>query len=560
MPGARRRPFLVYFTAAVCALSGSITGQTQTSATPQPTVGEATFTIFMRGVDVGREQVNVTRSGSQWIVSSTGRLGELTVNRLELKYTDDWQPVESRIELTQGGKEGAKSLRLATSFGLTTAINEITQNGVTTSKTDQISVRTTVLPNNSFAGYEVLAARLASAQPGAEIPTYVPPGGEVKVTVRSVTPEDVKTPAGIVKTRKHEIAVHNPGGAVQMIVTSDENQRLARLEVPSSTLTVVRNDLAGVAVRALTARNPTDSDVTIPANGFTIAGTLTPPAVPGRLKLPTVVLVPGSGHVDRDSTVAKIPIMSQLAGALAEQGYLVLRYDKRGVGQSGGRAEAATERDYADDLIGIVKWLEKRDDVDSRRITVVGHSEGGSIGMLAASREKKIDALVLIAAPGTPGADLILEQQRHELDRLKLPDAEKAQKIDLQKKIQAAVVSGTGWESIPEDVRKQADTPWFRSLLLHDPAEVLPRVKQPILIIQGDLDTQVRPHHADKLAELARARKKDAGGVEIVHLPGINHLLVPATTGEVEEYATLKQRTITPDVAHSIDKWLKKSS
>ena len=142
---------------------------------------------------------------------------------------------------------------------------------------------------------------------------------------------------------------------------------------------------------------------------------------------------------------------------------------------------------------------------------------------------------------------------------MKLPDAEKAQKVTLQKQIQAAVVDGTGWESLPEDVRKQADTPWFRSLLLSDPAAVMPKLKQPILIIQGDLDTQVPPHHADKLGELARARKKGAGPVEVVHLPGVNHLLVPATTGEVQEYAQLKQKTISPEVASTIAAWLKKS-
>ncbi len=198
--------------------------------------------------------------------------------------------------------------------------------------------------------------------------------------------------------------------------------------------------------------------------------------------------------------------------------------------------------------------------MNPRSITVAGHGEGAAIAMLAAAREKKIDALVVIAASGTSGADLILEQQQRELDRLKLSDQERTDKIELQKKIQAAVVSGKGWEALPEDVRKQADTPWFRSLLLFDPAEVMPRIKQPLLIVQGDLDTQVPPHHAEKLAALARARKKDAGGVEVVHLPGINHLLVPATTGEVSEYPTLEARTITPDVASTIAKWIKKSS
>jgi uncharacterized protein len=542
-----------FFYASLCAPAAA-----QSPAAPGPTPGEASFTIFVRGSDIGREQVNLTRSGSQWIVSSTGRLADFTLNRFELKYTADWQPVELQLEATQMVKDSQKQLKLATSFALTTAINEISQDGVTNSKTDQISARTIVLPTNVFGAYEVLAARLATAQLGAEFPTYLAPNTEVRVSVKIITNEDIKTPAGIVPTRKYELAVQNAGATVAMTVTVDDKSRLARLEIPGTALTVVRSDLAGVAVRTLTARNPTDSDVTIPANGFSIAATLTKPPALGRLRHPTVVLVAGSGAVDRDSTVAGIPMLSQIAGALAEQGFLVLRYDKRGVGQSGGRTEAVTHRDYADDLIGIVRWLAKRDDVDERRLAVAGYGEGGAIAMLAAAREKKIDALVLLAASGSTGADLILEQQQRELDRMKLSDADKAQKIALQKQIEAAVISGKGWESLPEDVRKQADSPWFRSLLLFDPAEVMPRIKQRILIIHGDLDTHIQPHHADKLAELARARKKDAGPAEVVHLPGINHLLVPATTGDVQEYPLLSDKKVTPAVALTMVEWLKK--
>jgi dipeptidyl aminopeptidase/acylaminoacyl peptidase len=94
-------------------------------------------------------------------------------------------------------------------------------------------------------------------------------------------------------------------------------------------------------------------------------------------------------------------------------------------------------------------------------------------------------------------------------------------------------------------------------MLLFDPAKVMPKVKQPILIVQGDLDKQVFPHHADTLGELARARKK-AGPVELVHLSGVNHLLVPATTGEVSEYASLPEKTISPVVPKTIGEWLKK--
>jgi pimeloyl-ACP methyl ester carboxylesterase len=533
------------------------------AAQTEPVPGEATFTIFMRGTDVGREQVNLSRSGSQWVITSTGRLGDFTLNRVELTYAPDWQPITLLVEGTQaakaGGKGGAQKVELATSFSLTTAINELTQNGEKSAKTDVISARTIVLPSNVFAGYEVLAARLANADVGAEFSTYVVANGEIKVTVKGMSDEAVTTPAGVINTRKYELLVHNPGGPFTMTVSVDQRARLARLDMPTAGLSVVRGDLAGVSARTLTARNPTDSDVTIPANGFSLAGTLTRPAVLGRLRLPTVVLVASSGPVERDGTVAGIPVLSQLAGALAEQGFLVLRYDKRGIGQSGGRSEAVTQADYADDLIAIVKWLAKRDDVDPRRIAVAGHGEGGMIAMLAAEREKKIGTLVLLATAATSGADVLLEQQQRELDRMQLPDAEKAQKVALQKQIQAAVVSGKGWESLPEDVRKQADTPWFRSLLLSSPATVMPKLKQPILIIQGDVDTQIDPQHADKLGELARARKKDAGPVEVVHLPGVNHLLVPATTGEVKEYAELKQRAISPDVAATILSFLKKS-
>jgi fermentation-respiration switch protein FrsA (DUF1100 family) len=106
-------------------------------------------------------------------------------------------------------------------------------------------------------------------------------------------------------------------------------------------------------------------------------------------------------------------------------------------------------------------------------------------------------------------------------------------------------------------LRAQADSAWFRSLLLFDPAKVMPKIKQPILIIQGDLDQQVIPRHADNLAALARARKK-APPSEVLHLPGINHLLTPAKTGDVSEYSSLPDKEITPAVAKAITDWLKK--
>jgi uncharacterized protein len=552
-----------YCTAALLVASVVWPASQQGPAAANPALGEASFTVFSRGVDVGREQITIARSGTEWIITSTGRVADQTINRLELKYTADWQPVELRLEATQSAKDGQKSLRLLTSFAVTSAVSEITQNGATSSKTDQVSARTIVLPTNAFAGYEGLAARLATATLGAELTTYVPPRGELNVVVKSVTNEDIMTPAGVVKTRRFGLVATdpvNPAGTFAFSLAVDERSRLAKLDVPSAALAVIRNDIAGVAARALTARNPTDADVTLPGNGFSIAGTLTTPPVMGRLKHPTIVLVGSASSVDRDGIVAGIPILSQLAGSLAQQGFLVMRYDRRGVGQTGGRTESATQRDYADDLIAVIKWLARRDDVAERRLTVVGYGDGGPVALQAAAREKKIASLVLIATAGTRGTDLVLEQQQRELDRLNLPEAERAAKIDLQKRIQTAVIDGEGWDELPPEVRRPADTPWFRSVLLFDPAEVMPRVKQPMLIVHGELDTEIPSHHADKLGGLARDRKKDAGPAEVLRVPAINHLLVRATTGDVQEYPVLPEKTISPEIAAAIVRWLKASA
>ena len=122
-------------------------------------------------------------------------------------------------------------------------------------------------------------------------------------------------------------------------------------------------------------------------------------------------------------------------------------------------------------------------------------------------------------------------------------------------KIQAAALSGQGWDGIPPELQRQANTPWFTSLLQYDPAVVMKKVNQPILIVQGDLDRQVPAAHADKLATLAKARKK-AADVQVAKFPTLNHLLVPAKTGEVDEYAKLETKAVSPEVSAKIAEWL----
>ncbi|MCC6989125.1 MAG: alpha/beta fold hydrolase [Acidobacteria bacterium] len=294
----------------------------------------------------------------------------------------------------------------------------------------------------------------------------------------------------------------------------------------------------------------------VPANGFNLAATVTK-APTARRPQPAVVLIGGSGPADRDGTVAGIPVLGHIARDLVKAGFVVVRYDKRGVGQSGGRSETATLRDYAEDARAVVTYLrkERRKDVDRRRIAVVGHSEGAWVAMQLAATEKNVAALVMVAGASETGGALVLEQQQHLLDVMKVDDEEKQAKADLQTRINLAATGNGPWDGVSDDLRVQADTPWFASYLAFDPEKLMKDVRQPLLIVQGELDTQVPPHHAVRLAELASGRKRRVA-VEVVRIPGVNHLLVPATTGEVSEYGSLSAREVSADATSAMARWL----
>ena len=544
------------FTSALAAILLVPAAAAAQTPSPAPAEGTASFTIFSGSTPIGTEEVTVSRSGDTWRVTSTGRQrapAPLVINNFELTLAADWHPRELRIEALLRDQP----ISSTTTFGVTSAVTDYLQNGQRASVTHQISPRTIVLPNAFYAAYEVLAARLVSAAPGAALKVFVVPQAEIDAVVKGISDQKISTITGPVSLKRYQLAILNPGGELPITVDVDARGRLARVLISAAHLSVVRDDLSSVSSRPETYRNPGDENVFVPALGFNLAATVTKPAN-AAVRAPAIVLIGGSGPTDRDETVSGIPIFGQLAGQLAEAGFMVLRYDKRGVGQSGGRPEAATLAEYADDAIAAVKWLAKRKDVDKDRIAVVGHSEGAAVALIAASREKRIKAAALIAGPGTTGYDLILEQQRRQLDLMKLPPAEREARIALQRKLMDAVVTGKGWDEVPPQLRASADSPWFRSLLLFDPVEVMRKVRQPLLVISAERDTQVPPAHSERLAAIANQRR-NAAATTVVTLKGINHLLVPAATGLTTEYASLAGSKVTPAAGQAIANFLKQA-
>jgi dipeptidyl aminopeptidase/acylaminoacyl peptidase len=258
-----------------------------------------------------------------------------------------------------------------------------------------------------------------------------------------------------------------------------------------------------------------------------------------------VVTISGSGPQDRDS---RIPIVRDyapfrdIADTLGRRGIAVLRYDDRGVGQSGGTGalrDTATSEDFADDVLSVVNYLRLRRDIDGARIILAGHSEGGLIAPIAAAKDPRVRAVILMAGPAINGRR-ILEYQNE--NGIRAASVSEAQRDSLRRTVPAAL------DSIARSNR------WMRYFMNTDPLAVARRVKQPVLILQGDTDMQVTPEQADSLAATLRA----AGNRRVMmkRFPATNHLFLRDPSGSPTGYAQLRDTKVSKDVLGTLADWV----
>jgi pimeloyl-ACP methyl ester carboxylesterase len=314
------------------------------------------------------------------------------------------------------------------------------------------------------------------------------------------------------------------------------------------------------------------------APGVTLAGTLTLPRGAG--PFPAAVLVSGSGPQDRDETVFGHKPFLVLSDHLTRAGIAVLRYDDRGIGASTGNFAAATSEDFATDALAAVAFLKARGDIGA--VGVVGHSEGGLVGPMAAARSDDVDYVVMLAGPGMTGEEIVLLQGELIARAQGAPEDAIRANAEAQKRLfgvvrtepdtaAAAVKLRAALEetitALPEAQRAQAgspeaieaqvrqvNSPWFRFFLTYDPRPALERVHVPILALNGGNDLQV-PAEADLReveAAFARGRNPDATARL---LPGLNHLFQKSSTGSPGEYATIEE-TMDPTALDAVSGWI----
>ena len=317
------------------------------------------------------------------------------------------------------------------------------------------------------------------------------------------------------------------------------------------------------------------------ADGLHIAGTLTIPKC--EKPVPAVVLISGSGPQDRDETIANHKPFHVLADHLSRNGIAVLRCDDRGVGGSSGEFEKATTEDFAQDVEAAFDFLQADQRVDKSRIGLIGHSEGGLIAPIVGSRRQDVAFLVLLAAPGVNGREILVSQgqlilkaagvtdeqtlagqlqsQTLMIDAVQnaSDDQDNAQLAEgvlqaLREQVpQAAIDDETLPAAVLGNIQKLR-SPWFQFFLKHEPLPVLEQVKCPVLALNGSHDVQVDPKlNLPRIAEAFRRSGNHRG--ETRELSRLNHLFQTSRTGALQEYGEIEE-TFAPSAMTIITDWI----
>lgn len=307
-------------------------------------------------------------------------------------------------------------------------------------------------------------------------------------------------------------------------------------------------------------------------SGYLLASTLTIPAEKNK-QYPAVILVSGTGPNDRNEEIKGHKPFHVIADYLTQHGYAVIRYDKRGVHKSTGVYETATVYDFTSDAEAVLGYLKSRSDIDPAKIGILGHSEGGEVAQIIASRDKSLDFIILLGSPGIQGSDLLVLQNDALSKVFGIADSIRSveRKQDMaayqitiahEDPIEGAKQLRTYYESVPLVERRSSTeieqqigmltSAHYRNLLMFNPADYLSKIDCKVLALNGDKDLQVlAKENLEGIAQgLAHNRR-----VTLKSYKNYNHLFQYTKTGNPLEYGMLTE-TFSPKILRDIVKWL----
>lgn len=249
-------------------------------------------------------------------------------------------------------------------------------------------------------------------------------------------------------------------------------------------------------------------------------------------KLPAVILVPGSGPVDRDGNIGQGKLTTNLykdiAALFAEQEYVTLRYDKRGTGKSGGEYLSTGLWDLVLDVEASFSFLQQHPQVDSSKIVLAGHSEGTIIVTAVAERQEQVAGIMLLSGGVDNLGEALVHQRKRSYRELRSKKGvvgwflrsvinEEKQEKKVFKQMKPVFESDKDVVKIQGFFKQPAK--WFREHYAYNTREALRKISCPVLAIQGDKDPLVENEVLKELPELA------AGACEYYIIPDMEHAL-----------------------------------
>lgn len=293
-----------------------------------------------------------------------------------------------------------------------------------------------------------------------------------------------------------------------------------------------------------------DSKVRFDSDGVAIAGTYrdVPDAVAAAL------LITGSGKLDRDSDnrLLKTGVTRDVASALTEARVATLRYDKRGVGASGGSYLNSGMTEGLADAQTAFDWLAGT--APGLPLLVVGHSEGTYHAAEIAAADSRAAGAVLLAGYVGSGEQILNGQIEVLADKLprsarvimKLAHVDFARS---QHKRLERLKSSTGDVIRMQGVRVNAR--WYREFISNEPATALAKIRVPVLAITGGHDLQVPPGDVDRIGGLVQ------GPFEGHVVGDLSHLLRPdPDSAGPRSYRKAVRQPVSPEVLKIITEWV----
>jgi len=275
---------------------------------------------------------------------------------------------------------------------------------------------------------------------------------------------------------------------------------------------------------------------------------------------PAVILISGSFADNRDAEIYGFKPFAIISDYLGKNGIAVLRYDDRGIGKSTGKhTYQYTIEELADDVFAAIKLLKSRDDIESSQIGLIGHSLGGMIAQLVASKSKEVAFIISIAGPVTKPDEINIKYRKTSLTNQGKTKHEIDKALEIEKRIIEVTRTGDGFDNLLSEIKEVAksdfgkfnenrkkrykdfdsyfqstwyglmipfiNTPFMKSFYNYKPVPPLEKVTCPALFLFAEKDNQININESGAIIiqSLYKAGNND---YSIRLIPNVGHYFV----------------------------------